>query len=489
MFAVLYLASFPLQAVLRTGPAAPGAFRTVPAALFSGTTKKSLLVEANARALACGVAPGMSAPQAVARCPELVICAPDTAAERDAQAALLASAFTLSPSVEATAPGSVTLDLHGLAPAQRVPACRAALARLAPLGLFATAGLARTPLLALYAARAAHDLLQVANEDAFLAPLPLAAATPDEELADILRRWGLRTFGDLTAISRDDLGRRLGATGIALWDRCRGGEPRPLHLIAPPQEFAAAAEFEDALEALEPLLFVLRRFLDRLALELEAAHRVAVELVLTLSLADESEHGRAFRLPEPTRDATILFRTLHTHLESLRTDAPIVAVRLRLAPARPLVRQHGLFETGLRDPHGFAETLARVAALVGSDRVGTPHPDDTHRPDAVTLLPPPAVIPPPAAAPVQPPLGRPLRRFRPPLPARFEMGAGRPTFLWSERVQGEIAGQHGPWLSNGDWWQADREWNRAEWDIALAGGGLYRLFRTAEGWFLEGEYD
>lgn len=489
MFAVLHLDCFPLQAVLRTDPAAPAAFRTVPAALFSGTTKKSLLVEANARALAHGVGPGMSAPQAVARCPDLIICAPDAAAESDAQATLLASAFTLSPSVEATAPGLVTLDLHGLATTQRAPACRAALTRLAPLGLFATAGLARTPLLARYAARAAHELLAIENEAAFLAPLPLTAAEPGEEIAGVLRGWGLRTFGDLTAIPRDDVGRRLGAAGIALWDRCRGGEPRPLHLVAPPQEFAASAEFEDALETLEPLLFVLRRFLDRLTLELEAAHRVAIELALTLSLADESEHSRAFRLPEPTRDATILFRTLHTHLESLRTDAPIVAVRLRLVPARPLVRQPGLFETGLRDPHGFAETLARVASLVGSDRVGTPRPDDTHRPDAVTLVPPPAVIPPAAPPPVQPPLGRPLRRFRPPLPARFEMSAGRPTFLWSERVQGEIAGQQGPWQSNGNWWQTDRAWSRAEWDIALAGGGLYRLFRTAEGWFLEGEYD
>ncbi|MBI2512996.1 MAG: DNA polymerase Y family protein [Opitutae bacterium] len=514
-------------ALLSATLAPSSAYLTHPAALFSGTTKKSVALSANARARAAGVELGMSAPQAIARCADLLIRTSNDTAEADARAVLLAGAFTISPHVEATAPGLVTLDAHGLAPTARAPACHAAIARLASLDLFATAGIARTPLLALYAARqvapvsnrrmaltplprstpnsvAAQPLpaghrpalphasaldVSPSAETAFLAPLPLATAEPTAELVGVLHAWGLRTLGDLTRLSRDDVGRRLGAAGTALWDRARGGEPRPLHLVAPPQELAAAMEFEDALETLEPLLFILRRFLDRLTLELEAAHRVAAELDLTLTLADDNAHARSFRLPEPTRDLEILFRTLHTHLESVRTDSPIVAARLRVTPTRPLVRQHGLFETGLRDPHGFAETLARVVAIVGSDRVGTPQFEDTHRPDAVKLVPPPAVIPAPAPPPVQPALGRPLRRFRPPLPARFEMSDGQPTFLWTERVQGVVAAQRGPWHSSGEWWQADRAWGRAEWDIALADGGIYRLFRTAEGWFLEGEYD
>src|SRR5215213_4130552 len=120
---------------------------------------------------------------------------------------------------------------------------------------------------------------------------------------------------------------------------------------------------------------------------------------------------RSFRLPEPTADSEILFRALHTHLESLQTAAAISALQLRLTPARPLVRQQDLFETGLRDPHGFAETLARVAALAGSDRIGTPRHEDTHRPDAVKLIPPLPVVPAPAEPPLHSPLGAPLRRF------------------------------------------------------------------------------
>jgi len=505
----------------------PDLYLTHPAALFSGTTKRSVALAVNAPARAAGVTPGLSAPQAVARCADLLIRAPHPDAEAEARALLLAAAFTVSPHVEDTAPGVATLDVAGLAPHTRGPACAAALSRLALLGLHATAGIARTPLLARYAADASSPasarsrsltrspalgfsngeneyeeritertsavLREIpanpAAEAAFLAPLPLATFAPETEIADVLRAWGLRAGGDLTHLARDDVGRRLGAAGAALWDRARGGEPRPLHLVTPPQEFVAAQEFEESLETLEPLLFILRRFLDRLTLELEAAHRVAVELDLTLTLEDETAHARSFRLPEPTRDATILFRTLHTHLESVRTASPIVAARLRVTPTRPLVRQPGLFETGLRDPHGFAETLARVAALLGAERIGTPQLEDTHRPDAVRLVPPAAIIAAPAPPPVQPLIGRPLRRFRPPLPARFELSEGYPALLWTDRIQGEVIAQRGPWFNSGDWWEESRAWQRAEWDIALADGGLYRLVRTPAGWFLEGEYD
>ena len=523
MFAVLHIANFALQAVLRTEP---DGVASAAAALFDGTRKKSFVSAANPAASAAGVEVGMTAPQAVARCPTLLIRAPNPIAEADARAALLAVGCTLAPTVEDTAPGVCTIDLRGVDPARHQPAAQAALDRLATLALPATAGLARTPLLALYAARHAGPIvagtgapptgelivcespagefsppgvrsstavlrLAPEQEATFLASLPLATAEPSPELAAILANWGLRTLGDFTALPRDELVRRFGTAGLALWQRATGGEPRPLRPVAPTRKFAAAREFDEPVATLEPLLFLLRRFLDRLTLELHGAHVVAAELSLTLQLENGPPHARRFRLPAPTADAGILFRTLATHLESLQTAAAIVGLHLHVTPVRPLVRQQGLFETGLRDPHGFAETLARVSSLVGADRVGTPQPEDTHRPDAVKLTPPPAVVPPPAAPPVHLPSGLPLRRFRPPLPANLEFTSTdrKPTYVWTERFHGAITHVRGPWCSSGDWWQTDGAWARTEWDIALAGGGLYRLLRRGEAWFIEGEYD
>lgn len=519
MYAVLYLAHFPLQAVLRTEPDAQGR----AAALFADNTKKSIVLAVNPRAGAAGVELGMTAPQAVARCPALVIRTPSPAAEADACAALLAVGFTLSPLIEDTAPGVCTIDLKGTDPRQHEPTASSAVRQLQELGFAAAAGIAPTPLLALYAARAAAadtteigramqpELFQLADEPApyptrdrmrdqhgvrtitdptsFLGPLPLSAADPTPEMATILGSWGLRTLGDLAALSRDDIGRRLGPDGLALWDRAGGGAARPLHPAPSPRIFAATMEFEDEIETLEPLLFILRRFLERLTLELRTSGYVAAELALTLSLADDSQHGRSFRLPDPTADLEVLFRTLQTHLDSLRTEAAILAVSLQIEPTRPLVRQQGLFDTGLRDPHGFSETLARIVAIVGSDRVGTPQLEDTHRPDAVRLMPPFPVIPPAADPPIHAPCGPPLRRYRPPLRAQLEFVDGRPTYLWTESFQGAVTAVRGPWLSSGEWWQPDRAWRRTEYDVAIADGGVYRLVYASQDWLIDGVYD
>jgi protein ImuB len=299
------------------------------------------------------------------------------------------------------APGTATADVTGLAADERLPALRRAVASLAALALPTTAGLAATPLLALYAAhhaacapslslsREARDpVVVVTDARAFLDPLPLATAAPPPALAQILAGWGVHTLGALTDLPRADITLRLGAAGAALWARAAGETTRPLHPVSPPREFSGAFAFEDAVETLEPLLFILRRLIDRLTLELTAAGFVAEELSLALTLADESTHTRTFRLPEPSAAPDLLFRALHTHLESLHTPSPIAALHLHVTPVRPLVRQHGLFDSTLRDPHGFSESLARAVAVVGSGRVGTPQRADTHRPDAVALSPP-----------------------------------------------------------------------------------------------------
>lgn len=485
MYAVFHIADFALQAVLRTEPS----LSSQPTALFDDTRNKSIVRATNLAARHAGVELGMNAPQAVARCPALIIRTAHPAAELDARATLQAVAFTLSPAIEDTAPGICTVDLRGANFPKLPAATSGALSQLAHFGLNVTAGIARTPLLALYAARSTTGMQWVNEEKVFLAPLPLTAADLSPAFLSILKTWGITTFGQLTALPRDSIIRRFGAEGLILWNCASGGAPRPITPVIPAQKFYATMEFEHSLETLEPLLFILNRFLDRLTFELNSAHFVASDIHLEITLENEKTLALDFRLPEPTSQTEILLRALHTRLESLQTESSITALALELSPVRPLVRQQGIFETGLRDPHGFAETLARLSALVGAENVGTPQFENSHRPDAVRLITPLPVIPPPAIPPVHAPLGPPLRRFRPPFPARLEFTAGKPSYLWTGCVSGEIVCRSEPFKNSGDWWQNDWRWSRVEWDIELAKGGLYRLLRVDDAWFLEGEYD
>jgi protein ImuB len=483
MFAVLHVPGFALQAILRSEPG----LAAQPVVLRHAT---ETAVEVCSRAAhRAGIRPGQSLPQAAARCAAVIVRAPAAELEREAGSSLLAAAFSVCPQVELTSPGVCTLDLAGLAPAAREPALRRALAELAAGGLEAGAGTAATPLLAFYAACAAPPGEVIAGSRAFLSPLPVSVAAPTPEQSHILGQWGIKTLGQLIALAKADVTHRLGRSGLELWERANGGTPRPLQIRTLPQDFTARYDAEHELETLEPLLFIFRRFVDRLALELRNASLAAQALELTLDLADDTRHAHFIRLPEPVSDAEILFRALHTYLETLRTAAAIQRVHLRVLPERSLVRQRGLFDGGLRDPHGFADTLARVMALVGSDRVGTPVPENTHRPDGFALVSPPPTLAPLPLGFMHPPRGLALRRHRPPLPANVELQGRQPAYVWAPGLQGGICAVAGPWHASGDWWEHDRGWQREEWDVELVRGGLHRLVRTPHGWFVEGEYD
>src|SRR5881227_1308364 len=206
-----------------------------------------------------------------------------------------------------------------------------------------------------------------------------------QEIFAILHKWGIHTLGQLARLDKEQLGARLGPEAIRMWERDNGQSNRVLKLVRPPESFEESFEFEHEIETAEPLLFMLRRFLEQLAVRLGAIYLVAKELTLRITVADKQTYERVFKIPQPTNDVDLLFRMLHTHLENFRSEHPIVAVALSAQPIKPAKEQFGLFETTLRNPHQLSETLARLIALLGADRVGTPVLEETHRPDAFRI--------------------------------------------------------------------------------------------------------
>jgi protein ImuB len=214
---------------------------------------------------------------------------------------------------------------------------------------------------------------------------------------------------------------------------------------------------------------------------------VIAELHLELALSSGTPYQHLFKVPSPTANFNTLFRMLHTHLETLRTDSPIVSLRLSAKASLPEKHQFGLFETTLRNPNQFAETLARLTALCGSDRVGTPVLEATHRPDSFRLQVPDFSAQPTLSTKFQD-VGLQLRRFRPVLAATIEFRNQQPALIRSPAFCGIIADVRGPFNSSGNWWE-DNRWSREEWDVQTTEGVLYRIFRSPDGCFVEGRYD
>src|SRR5215467_5992235 len=229
-----------------------------------------------------------------------------------------------------------------------------------------------------------------------------------QKILTILHKWGVHTVGQLAALDKEQLGARLGPEAIRMWERANGRSSRLLKLIRPPESFEESFEFEREIETAEPVLFMLRRFLEQLAVRLAAIYLVAKQLTLRITFANSRQvrqrtdssdwrnepavagkqiYERVFKIPHPTNDVDLLFRMLQTHLENFRSEHPIVAVALSAEPIKPAGEQFGLFETTLRNLHQLSETLARLSALLGSDRIGTPVLEETHRPDAFSMKP------------------------------------------------------------------------------------------------------
>jgi protein ImuB len=321
----------------------------------------------------------------------------------------------------------------------------------------------------------------------FAAHLPLAALEPAPDIAAILSRWGLRTAGQLLALSKNAVSERLGPGALELFERLSEDSVRPLKFISPPETFSEQIEFENEVETAGPLIFVLHRFVEQLSQRLKAIYLVAGEFQLRLGLASGGQYEHRFTVPSPTASVEILFRMLQTHLDTVRTDSPIVSLELTARPARQETHQFGLFDNTLRNPNQFAETLARLTALAGRENVGTPVLEATHRPDVFRMKRPDFDAIQHSAGKMQY-AGLQLRRFRPPLPAHFEFRENRPALVRSESFRGVVADARGPFLSSGQWWD-DHRWAREEWDIEMAGGILIRVFRSNEGCFIEGVYD
>ena len=458
---------------------------------------------------------------------------------------LMAVAKDFSPRIEGHPGGTVVLDVSGL---QRLFGDAAAIAEHLSKAGAPSVAVATSQTAAILLSRArAGVTVAIGHPETALRDVPMEilerwlaaadAAAParasERQSAvrrsrsfDVLRRWGLSTIGEFAALPAGELSARLGSDGVAMQRLARGLDPRPLVPDPGIARFIGTMELEWPIEQLEPLSFVFARLLDPLGAALERAERGAVALHLALRLTDRTSHRRSLPLPAPMRDPRVLRTLLLLDLESHPPSAAVDSVSIEIDPAPGRVVQYSLLERAVPSPETLVTLMARLGALVGEARCGSPILLDVHRPDAFAMTRPgfdetrransprlracensarygaaapqlvacasrdepwrgttPSIEQPPAT----------LRRYRPPVAVRVAVEGGRPVRVAIDRrgMPGGIVQQAaGPWRTSGEWWGTDR-WNRDEWDVALSDGAVCRLFRDRAdgGWFVEGVYD
>jgi protein ImuB len=342
---------------------------------------------------------------------------------------------------------------------------------------------------ALLVARAREGLTIVpaGQEAAALAPLPLSLLDLSPEHEELLRAWGLRTLGQLAELPPVGLAERLGPQGPRLIRLARGEDETPLVPTPPPEAFECSLELDWPVEGLEPLAFLLSRILESLCGALEKRGQRASALTLELDLVDGTRNERTQKTVTPTGEPRTWRTLLLLDIEANPPGDAIRRMTLRAEPTPSRPVQFSLLDPAQPSPERLAEMLGRLQRWVQAGRGGSPALIDSHRPGAFLLK----SFSPPACRP-DPPKSSPrvaLRAFRPPVGVCVVLQEGAPVFLSGASVRGKVLERAGPWKASGDWW--DEAWSREEWDVALAGGGLYRIFRDLirDQWFIEGELD
>jgi len=494
LYACVHAAEFPVQALLRLRPD----LQSAAIAIIDGRPPRESVCSMNRPALSKGISPGMTRLD-VEGLEGVKLLARSRLTEAAARAVMLECVSKFSPRIEETSGGTLcgfVLDITGTqrlfgTPAQLAERMRSS---LSSSGFHASIAVSANFHAARMKAAATRGITIIDDDEeaAALANLPVASLPLPEEPREIFALWGIRTLGELAALPGVDLIARLGADAGTWHELARGTHPHLFEPIEPEFMLREFCEFDTAVEEIDSLLFVSARMIDCLVAR-------AVDRALSLALVTAhmcldggKRHRCVLRPAVPSTDRKFLLKLLQLEIGSHPPQAAVKSLELTAEAGRCRTVQLGLFTPQTPEPSRLDVTLARLRAIVGDDRVGSPVLEDTHRPGNFRMESFTTANPRRKRVPGVPRMA--LRRMRPPLPVRVIQNEARPAEFRDWQDCFEITAAYGPWRTSGCWWSEDN-WDLEEWDVLAErndGSSVACLLvcdRSRNEWRLEAFYD
>lgn len=349
------------------------------AVVVAGLSGRGVVSSASYEARRRGVHSGMPTAHARRLCPQARFLAPDHHAYGEASRRVLKVLESFTPVVEQISVDEAFLDIGGLrltypSPEEVGQAIRAAMRE--QTGLPSSVGLATGKLIAKLASRAAKPdglrLVPAGSEQAFLHPMPVRALWGVGEATYArLEELGVRTVGDLAALPRAALQRRLGeAMGAHLSDLAQARDESPVMPGGPAKSISVEETFPADLEGRPALEAELLRLADRLASRLRRSGVTARTVALKVRFGDFTTVSRSRTFVDPLDTAHDLY-------------AAALGLLDRAAAGRRPVRLLGLGGEGL-SPSGSPEQLGLEPRPWSDLEVAVDRVRDRFGPDAVT---------------------------------------------------------------------------------------------------------
>ena len=493
-FVCVLVPNFPAQTLVRLRPD----LRAVAVAVLAGERPFEQVCSLNLAALRLGLQIGMSRSEASTFPAQLR--SRSAKEERASKLALLSCLAAFCPGIEEFHDETecvYVLDLQGT---ERLYGSTAATMRrirtqLLDLGFSPRLTSSENVQASLCLARSGHATfvhMPKGTEAAALATLPLRVLRLPEEHEKTFAQWGIKTLGELADLPEVELITRLGQEGKQLRQLARGQSSHHFQPVSTPFTLEEFLQFDNPVETLESLLFVLNSMLAQLVSRATAHAWALASVTVTCTLDGISAHRRTLRPALPSVDRAVFLKLLHLDFEAHPPGAGVLALRLAAEPGHSSRVQLGLFSPQMPEPMRLEVTLARLAALVGEDRVGKPVLKDTHQHDAFSMRKfTTDTMPPPATSCLQ--RAPALRRLRPCAAIKVELQGEAIFAFWYERVRYDVQRLYGPWRFSGEWWTG-LCWAVERWDFAAQSAeslllGVILRNHVDRTWWLEAIYD
>jgi protein ImuB len=494
LYACVHAAEFPAQALLRLRTD----LQSQPVVVLDGPALEETVCSLNRHASRRGAVLGITKLEAEG-ISDLQLLQRSAEVETAARAVLLECAAMFSPRIEEASHGiscTLVLDIAGMEllfgpPEKLAERLRDEMATAGFRVSIATSANFHAARIKATATRGIA-IIPTGEEAHALEKMPIASLALTEEHKETFALWGIRTLGELAALPEVALVKRLGAAASDWRALARGVARHTFQPIEPEFALKEFYDFETPVEQLDSLLFIGARMIDCLVARAVERALSLSSLTVDMELEGGRSHHLAIHPAVPTVDRKFLLKLLQLEMGAHPPQAAVVSLTLTAEAGQSSKMQLGLFAPQTPEPSRLDVTLARLKAIVGEDRVGTPVLEDTHRPGSFRME--RFVVDAKPSAPKAESPRMALRRVRPPHPIQVSLHAMKPVSFRDGDNRFEIAAAYGPWRSSGCWWSQDG-WDAEEWDALAARsngdtfGCLLVLNRLRNEWWLEACYD
>jgi protein ImuB len=496
-----------------------------PAAVFHANR----VIACTPAARAAGVGHGDRRRVAQAACPELQVLERDE--DRDAREfePIVRVIADLAPRVEVVEPGWLCVAARG--PARYFGGDRPLAAKIASvaagvcnaqIGVGIADGRSASAIAARLASRRADRVLVVpaGTSTEFVEPLAIGwlreLGEIDAELVDLFGRLGIRTLGRLAALDPGDVLSRFGTIGLHAHRLAGGADLRPPSTVDPHPGWWVEHPFDEPIEQLDTVVFLVKRLADELVAQLAADGRVCARIVIMA----ETEYGERCERAwyrDHGLSATAIVERARWQLEgwASRPDGLSGGVTLvRLVPEE--VRsddgsQGSLWGGRSQADDDAARAVVRLTGLAGEQAVTVPVWSGGRLPSERYRLVPAASVdlddpserldrgdgPWPGSVPMPSPTVVPAT----PVPVEVLSGDGQVVAVTG---RGEISaapaelivGSHrhrivawaGPWPLEQRWWTSERSRRLARLQIVTEGGAAHLVGVEQQCWSILATY-